>query len=141
MKRIGAWILTPLLLALPAAGCGSGDRPRIAAGSRCAACSMDIADLRFASARKVQGRWRGYDAIECLIRDAAATPGGPAWLSDYDARTLHPADSMWVVKGSFPTPMSGGFAAFLDPSGADEVARETKGAVDRFDAWAAKGWP
>ena len=140
MRPLAPWVLAVLLAALPAAGC-SGDRPRLAAGSRCAACSMDITDLRFASSRKVQGRWRSYDAIECLIRDAAATPGGPAWLPDYDTRTLHPADSMWVVKGLFPTPMSGGFAAFHDRAGADEVARQTQGAVDRFEAWAAKGWP
>jgi len=134
------WML-PVVAALLAAGCAAGGRPRVTLGERCAACSMEIADLRFAAARKVANRWRTYDAIECLIRDAGATAGGPAWLSDYDSRTLHPADSMWVVKGEFPSPMGGGFAAFTDRAAADAVAAETHGRVDAFSAWAAKGWP
>jgi len=134
------WLLAIAAL-LPALGCAAEGRPRVSLGDRCAACSMDIADLRFAAARQVGGRWRAYDAIECLIRDAAAAPGGPAWLSDYDSRTLHPADSMWVVKGEFPSPMSGGFAAFSERAAAEQVATETRGRVDTFAAWAARGWP
>jgi hypothetical protein len=102
---------------------------------------MDVEDLRFACTRRVEGHWRSYDAIECLIRDAGSHPGGAAWLADYDTRALHPADSLWVVKGEFPTPMSGGFAAFARRTSADSVAAETRGSVDRFSAWAAKGWP
>lgn len=134
-------LMLPLFAAVLAAGCAAGDRPRIALGTPCVACSMEIADLRFASARRVAGNWRAYDAIECLIRDTGETPGEPPWLPDYDSRTLYPADSMWVVKGEFPSPMSGGFAAFSNRAGADQVAAETHGAVDRFGAWAAKGWP
>jgi hypothetical protein len=102
---------------------------------------MDIEDLRFGCTCSVEGHWRSYDSIECLIRDAGAHPGGTAWLADYDTRALHPADSLWVVKGEFPSPMSGGFAAFARRASADSVAAETNGTVDRFSGWAAKGWP
>ncbi len=134
-------VLVSVLAAVAAAGCAAGDRPRIARGATCASCSMEIADLRFAAARRVAGRWRAYDAIECLIRDAAARPGGPAWLSDYDGQTLHPQDSMWVVKGEFPSPMGGGFAAFTERAAADDVAAQTRGAVGRLADWPAKDRP
>ena len=132
-------LLTPL--ALLAAGCASADRPRIALKTPCASCSMEITDLRFACAQRVGTAWRSYDSIECLIQDAAKTAGGPVWLADYDTRTLHPADSLWVVKGAFPSPMGGGFAAFPDRGAAERVATETHGSTDRFASWAAKGWP
>lgn len=129
------------LLALLAAGCATADRPRIALKTPCASCSMEITDLRFACARRAGATWRPYDSIECLIQEAAKTAGGPAWLADYDTRTFHPADSLWVVKGAFPSPMGGGFAAFANREAADRVASETHGSADRFAAWAAKGWP
>ena len=135
------------LIALPAAtalaallglsSCAPAGPPRLAIGMRCDACGMDIGDLRFAAERSVGKSWRRYDSIECLMRDAAATPGGAAWLPDYDRSTLHPADSLWVVKGSFPSPMGGGLAAFLERASADSVAAQTSGRVDRFAAIAA----
>jgi nitrous oxide reductase accessory protein NosL len=115
----------------------AGRPPRIEIGMRCDACGMDIGDLRFAAERSVGKGWRRYDSIECLMRDAAATPGGAVWLPDYDRSTLHPADSLWVVKGSFPSPMGGGLAAFLVRASADSVAAQTSGRVDRFAAIAA----
>ena len=131
-----------IVAALALAGCGASDRPpRLSSGLRCEACGMDLGDLRFASSRRAGGGWQSYDSIECLVRDAAAKPGGAVWLPDYDQAALHPADSMWVVKGSFPTPMGGGLAAFLDRATADSVAALTNGRVDRFDAIAAAEAP
>ena len=133
---------TPMILALAllVTGCSPSARPRITLRTPCASCTMEIADLRFACARRADAAWRSYDSIECLIQDAAKTAGGPAWLADYDTRGLHPADSLWVVKGGFPSPMGGGFAAFASRDAADRVAAETHGVTDRFTAWAAKGW-
>lgn len=131
--RRSALLLALILLA----GCAGDGRPRLHLGEPCTSCSMGIADLRFAAAQRVEGRWLAYDAIECLIRDAGANPGA-VWLPDYDTRVLHPADSMWVVRGEFPTPMSGGFAAFVDRAAADTVAAETHGTVARFADWASR---
>ena len=78
---------------------------------------------------------RRYDAIECLLRDGVTTR---AWLMDYDGVTLHAAESLWVVKGSFPSPMGGGLAAFLSRDAADRVAAQTSGHVGRLDAIAAE---
>jgi hypothetical protein len=89
---------------------------------------MEILDARFACERRVGDRWRAYDAIECLLREG--TDG--AALSDYDSKTLHWADSLWVVRGAFPSPMGGGYAAFLDRSNADDVAQQTRGRVRRL---------
>jgi hypothetical protein len=107
---------------------------------------MEVQDLRFACERHGAGTWRVYDAIECLIRDANVAPGGTggapgiagnAWLADYDRQTLHPADSLWVVRGSFPSPMGGGFAAFLTRTAADSIAAATEGRVERLAVWLA----
>ena len=109
--------------------------PAIARGTPCAACGMEVQDLRFACERQVGAGWRAYDAIECLLRDGAAAAGGPAYLSDYDRQVLHPADSLWVVRGEFASPMGGGFAAFLDRAAADSIAAATRGRVDRLAAF------
>jgi nitrous oxide reductase accessory protein NosL len=95
---------------------------------------MGIEDLRFAAELRSGGAWKAYDDIACLLRDARADRAAPVWLADHDTRALHAADSMWVVRGEFPTPMSGGMAAFLDRAAADEVAAQTRGTVTRFAA-------
>lgn len=129
IAAIAAWLLPALLLA----GCAprSGPPP-IPVGDRCASCGMTIRDLHFACEREVGGKYRAYDAIECLVKDARKEPGGAVYLPDYDAGTLAAADSMWVVKGTFPTPMGGGLAAFRDRAAADAIAGQTGGRVGRF---------
>ena len=111
--------------------------PVIRDGEPCAACGMAIHDRHFACARGERGRSRAYDAIECLLRDSTAS--GRAWLADYDQRTLHPAESLWVVQGRLVSPMGGGFAAFRDRAAADAVAAEHEGRVDRFEAFTHGG--
>jgi len=130
MKRL---LAIALVLAAGASGCGGrSGPPPIPVGDRCAACGMAIRDLHFASEREVGEKHRAYDAIECLFRDARTAPGGPVYLPDYDTGALHAADSLWVVKGTFPTPMDGGLAAFLDRASADAIAAQTAGRVGRF---------
>ena len=102
---------------------------------------MEVADLRFACERRVGTRWLVYDAVECMLRDVRREPGGTVVLADYDTRTLLSVDAAWVVKGEFPSPMGGGFAAFARRGGADSVATATHGEVARFDAWLARGTP
>ena len=141
--RRGAWPLIAALLL--GAGCAaSGGPPPIAIGTPCAACGMEVQDLRFACERESDGRWRVYDAIECLMRDAgtaapATPPGtGEPWIADYDTRTLHAADSIWVVRGAFASPMGGGLAAFRDRAAADSIAAMTSGRVDRLATFMAE---
>jgi nitrous oxide reductase accessory protein NosL len=106
--------------------------PPIAVGTPCALCGMEVEDLRFGCERSDGKAWRVYDAIECLLRELHAAPETTVWLADYDSQTLHRADSLWVVKGDFASPMGGGFAAFLDRAAADRVAGETRGRVARL---------
>ena len=129
--------------ALCAAGCARpAGPPAISLGTPCAGCGMEVQDLRFACERQVNRGWRVYDSIECLVRDAAAPAPGArtarptiAYLADYDHRTLHAAESLWVVRGEFASPMGGGFAAFLDLAAADSIAATTRGRVDRLSAF------
>lgn len=127
-----------LSLAAAIASCApAGGPPAIRLGEPCATCGMGIQDRHFASARGGPGAARAYDAIECLLRDTTAT--GPVWLPDYDQSVLHPADSMWVVRGSIASPMGGGYAAFLDSASAAGVAAERSGRAARFAAFVAEG--
>jgi len=117
-----------LLFAL--VGCNrSAGPPAIELGSSCATCRMDVTDLRFACERETDKGWLVYDSIECLVRD---DPGGRIALADYDTKTLHFADSVWLVHGSFPSPMGGGYAAFVSRATADSIAQETHGEVMRL---------
>lgn len=138
-RRGGAWPgFATLLLCV---GCaGPGRPPAITIGTPCFACGMEVRDLRFACERKSGGGWRAYDAIECLLRDAAsaAAPGtGDTWLADYDTRALYPADSAWVVQGAFASPMGGGLAAFRGRAAADSIASRTSGRVERLATFMA----
>jgi nitrous oxide reductase accessory protein NosL len=133
--RVAAGTAIAMAIAAALGGCARSGPPRIRLDTPCAACGMSISDRRFACERVVAGRARAYDSIECLLREAAegAGPGaGATWLADYDQAALHAADSMWVVCGAFPSPMGGGYAAFLDRAAADHVAARTRGRVGRF---------
>jgi nitrous oxide reductase accessory protein NosL len=126
--------LVALVLAVAAAGCGArGDGPPpIRSGAACARCGMSIEDLKFAATRRIETKWRAYDSIECLIGDRARVEGGPAWLTDYESKTLLPEAAAWVLHGDFPSPMGGGLAAFADRATAESLAVATHGAVARL---------
>jgi len=127
-------LLAAVLVAVLAAGCGKQrpGPPPIVTGEPCMGCGMEIQDLRFACEREVDGDWRLYDAIECLVHDVHEKPGGRIWLADYDTQTLHPAERLWIVNGDFPSPMGGGLAGFLDRATADAIAAKTNGRVGRL---------
>ncbi len=119
------------------AACAPAGPPPIRPGTLCATCGMAIEDLRYACVRRAGKAWKQYDSIECLLRDpAAGAPGGASYLADYDTRTLAPAQSLWVVKGEFPSPMAGGLAAFRDRGAAGEIAARTHGRVGRLGDFA-----
>lgn len=144
MREVRAWSSLLLLPALLAAGCAHGGPPVIARGTECAACGMPIEDLRFASARRDLAqrstRWRVYDSIECLARDWDRNATlRDAYAADYDQARLHRGDSLWVVHGSFPSPMGGGLATFLDRGAAQGVADQTRGVVMTLDSLLATG--
>src|SRR5262245_64323232 len=108
-------VCVALLVVAFAAGCARPQgAPAIRVGAECVACGMEVHDLRFACERAPdagkRNEWRVYDAIECLIRDsdAAAAAGHEVWLADYDRQSLHPAESLGVVRGSLPPPTGGG---------------------------------
>jgi hypothetical protein len=92
---------------------------------------MSIEQPRFACEQRRAGSWNAFDSIECLVRGAGSTR--EAFLADYDAQTLHAADSMWIVRGRIDSPMGGGLAAFLTRAQADEVAAATVGEVLRLN--------
>jgi nitrous oxide reductase accessory protein NosL len=122
-------------LAIFALGCARSEGPpRITLGTPCATCGMEVQDLRFACERADGRRWRVYDSIECLLRDPGSS-GAATYLADYDHPALHRAESLWVVHGTFASPMGGGLAAFLDRAAADSVAAETRGMTARLDAF------
>lgn len=133
-----------LIVLLAVAGC-SRDRTRSAMpgrpvallGQTCDRCGMPVDDARFAAERAIAGEWRIYDSIECLIDDAGAGAPFGSWLADHDRGTLHRSDSMWVVHGSFPSPMGRGLAAFLSRPSADSLARASGGEVGPLTRWAA----
>jgi hypothetical protein len=102
---------------------------------------MSIRDTHFACVRGSNGRYRQYDSIECLLRDGAARAGESIFLPDYDLRQLCPADSVWVVQGSFPTPMGGGFAAFAEERSARDVGTRTHGRVGRLHQFLGSAKP
>jgi nitrous oxide reductase accessory protein NosL len=106
--------------------------PRVDFGAPCRACGMPIRDSRFACVRGDGGKQTQYDSIECLLRDGPPRGGEKVYLSDYDRPALHAADSMWVVKGEFPSPMGGGLAALLSRAWAEQIATETRGRVGRL---------
>ena len=120
-----------LVLAMLGLGCAKpAGPPAIELGTECASCSMAVSDLRFACERSTEKDWHVYDSIECLLRDNDAT--GAIALADYDTKSLHMADSLWVVHGSFPSPMGGGYAAFSERAAADTIAMRTHGEVARI---------
>jgi len=98
---------------------------------------MSIQDLRYACEVEREGALRVYDAIECLLRAGPAP--ARAWLADYDTRALHAADSLWVVRADIPSPMGGGYAAFIDPAVAAEIASSRNGRIGRLADFAAGG--
>ena len=126
--------LFALVLAAASVGCGAGGEgpPAIHRGSSCARCGMGIEDLKFAATRRSEAKWLAYDSIECLIADRPGRAGGPAWLTDYETKTLLPETAAWVLHGDFPSPMGGGLAAFADRAAAESLAVPTHGAVTRL---------
>lgn len=150
MRRRAALVLSFLLLA---AGCGTrGGAPRLALGTPCATCGMEVRDARYAGA-SVEGRSiRPYDSIECALRDlstarsaAAAPPAGTPvpdpmtrirslYLADYATGALHRSDSLWIVHADIASPMGGGLAAFLDRAEAARIAETREGRVMPIDS-------
>lgn len=123
-------ILALFLVVLAGCSRGSGP-PRIQAGKPCATCGMAVQEIRFAGLLRGKNGDRQYDSIECLVEDLGSG-GAQAYLADYDQGALHAAESLWVVKGDFPTPMGGGLAAFASLESAEEVAAQTHGRVVRL---------
>ena len=137
MARQRAAALTLLTVVLALAACSSEVAPPlIRTGSPCAWCGMPVEDLHFACERSSDGAWKVYDAIGCLMHEAARASARTAYLPDHERYHLHRADSMWVVHGEFPTPMPGAFAAFFDRAEADTFAAAHHGVVGSYREFA-----
>ena len=117
------------LVLVVTAGCSrEPGPPRIEIGEPCATCGMAVQEIRFAGLLRDEDGDRQYDSVECLVKDIAGREAR-VYLVDYDRGTLHAAESVWIVKGDFPTPMGGGLAAFASMQGAREVADRTNGRI------------
>ncbi|HEX7076830.1 MAG TPA: hypothetical protein VF363_00235 [Candidatus Eisenbacteria bacterium] len=129
-----AAVLVPLALAGSLPGCvraPESGAPRVALGTPCATCGMEVRDLRYACASRRGGTVRVYDSIECALRGGAESAAA-VYVADFDTGGLHAADSLWVVRADLPTPMGGGYVAFLDRRPADRVAAARAGRVGRL---------
>ena len=122
-------VLALVLVLVVTAGCSrEPGPPRIEIGEPCATCGMAVQEIRFAGLLRDEDGDHQYDSIECLVKDVAGREAR-VYLVDYDRGTLHAAESVWIVKGDFPTPMGGGLAAFASIEGAREVADRTNGRI------------
>jgi hypothetical protein len=102
---------------------------------------METRDLRWAAARRLDRGLRVYDSIECALRNGEASAtitddGSALFIADFPTGALHRADSLWIVWADIPSPMGGGFAAFLDRAAAERVAAERGGTMGRLDDFA-----
>lgn len=136
-----ALLLPPLLML--AQGCGApGGTPRVARGTPCVTCGMEVRDARYAGASVAGRSVRPYDSIECALRDLSTTNGPDAprtrarslYLADYTTGALHRSDSLWIVHADIASPMGGGLAAFLDRTQAEKVAFAREGRVMSIDS-------
>ena len=135
LGRAAALALLTVVLAL--AGCSSEVAPPlIRTGTPCAYCRMPVEDLHFACERALDGTWKVYDAISCMMHDAPDAAARSVYLPDHERYRLHPADSMWVVHGEFQTPMPGGYAAFFERAEADSFAAAHRGVVGTYEEFA-----
>jgi nitrous oxide reductase accessory protein NosL len=135
-RALTVWLAVAALLV--AIGCARHEGPRVRIGSPCASCGMAIQETHFACVRGSDGHYRQFDSIECLLRDGPARSGESIYLQDYDEGRLCLADTVWVVQGSFPTPMGGGLAAFAAEASARDVGVRTNGRVGRLHEFVGK---
>jgi nitrous oxide reductase accessory protein NosL len=144
VKARGATVLLAVAAAYAMLATGCSVRtgpPRVDFGAPCRACGMPVRDPHFACVRGNGAELTQFDSIECLLREGPPRRGEAIYLSDYDGLTLHAADSMWVVKGEFLSPMGGGLAALLSRAGAERIAAETRGRAGRLADFAVGATP
>ncbi len=130
--------IAPLALLVIACGCKSDAQgPSINVGKAvCESCGMTVQDARFAAVVKDGSTVHTYDSIECLLkhrRTAGDASAAGIWIMDFDTQTLQPASSVTIVKGDFPSPMGGGYAAFADAAQARAQAEAHQGRVGTLD--------
>jgi hypothetical protein len=109
------------------AGCRSKTQgPSIDMGkAQCETCGMTVNDARFAVLAEDGSAQHVYDSIECFLkgrRESGETSAEGVWIMDFETQTLHPGAAVTIVKGDFPSPMGGGYAAFADASQAHAQA-------------------
>jgi copper chaperone NosL len=136
------------VLAWLTAGCGGGanqadEAPVLDIGAMtCAACGMTLQNPTYAAAaRDASGKLLAFDSIECAVQHGRRLGGADEtlrfWLPDFDTddHALHPAESMTVVKAGYPSPMGGGYAAFLSPDRAAAEASARGGIAGSLEAF------
>jgi len=93
-----ASFLLALAFALASAAAGARQDPAHRGGHPLRRLRHGDRDVRFAGELRSGTAWKAYDDLGCLLRAAREDRSAPVWLTDYDTRTLHAADSLWVVK-------------------------------------------
>ncbi len=126
-----------LLLVAGCARRGNGPVP-IRIGQTCVHCGMDVRNVRFACEVVRGGKVKVYDSLECM-RAAGAPADSHIYVTDYDHGVLIPLAESYIVRGQFPSPMSGGLAAFGARLAAEDVATQTHGHVQVGLKWWSRG--
>lgn len=113
-------MLSTAVVALLAAGCGSGEvRPvDIYPEDLCAACRMAISDERFAAELIApDGEAYKFDDLGCLWKFRKGEGGAhPAaiFVKDFETKEWVPYARATIVTGDVATPMASGMVAFAD---------------------------
>jgi nitrous oxide reductase accessory protein NosL len=130
------------LLTMPAVACGpsvQGPPEIVVDQTSCAHCLMLISDLEYAAAYRAGEEVEAFDDIACLLRELdteADEEEVGIWFRDVrDASWLEPAEAIFVLARSLPTPMAGGVVAVGDRSAATALADQHGGEViESFEA-------
>ena len=138
MRDLMRGALLTVLMIGGATGCRSNAQgPSIQVGKAvCETCGMTVNDARFAALAEDRSTVHTYDSIECLLKGRRAsgeTSAEGIWIMDFDTQTLRPASAVTIVKGDFPSPMGGGYAAFADLAQARATAEAHNGRLGTLD--------
>lgn len=128
LRSLAVLMLPALILGACGPGQGTPQPPEIYYGQdTCARCGMHISDPKFAAALlPVDGEWRKYDDIGCLLDDYihGGIKAAAIYVHDYHTGEWVDAKVAFFVQSAIPTPMGSGLVAFRDRASAEKFMEE-----------------